>query len=87
MSHTFEDIRQCAPLPLLNTNLFESVHSPFKQLRIAKRTSVNVLYTLISHHEKLRVYYATGELNPTDIEKSVEKASEDELVQEYLNTH
>ena len=58
-----EDVRNLGPSPLTNTDLFESKHSPYKQIRIAKRTSVNVLYTLISNQERLNVYNSTRDIH------------------------
>ena len=53
--------RNLAPLVLLNTDLFESKHSPYKDIRKSKRNSKNVLYTLITNDEQRSVYHSTGQ--------------------------
>ena len=85
ISHFCEDIRNLGPLPLLKTDIFESQHSPYKQIRLAKRTSVNILYTLSHHHERLSVYNSTGHTLPHDIEKVIVDKNTDEIVMDYLS--
>ena len=46
LCHMVEDIKNLAPLPLLATDLFESFHSPFKDIRKKARNSINILHTL-----------------------------------------
>ena len=87
LSHLPEDIRNLAPLPLLNTDLFESIHSPYKNIRHAKRSSVNILYTLTSQHEYSSVYHSTGDMIPTPIEKTIVRVSEDNRVQKYMKNN
>ena len=54
---TFMDGKQqLTPLPKLCTDAFESCHIPFRRYKTEKRTSVNVLKTLITHHEKLSMH-------------------------------
>ena len=84
LSHYPEDIRNLAPLVLTNTDLFESVHNPYKNIRRTKRTSKNVLYTLISHNEQLSVYHATGKMITSQVEKSIKHVCNDDIVKEYL---
>ena len=62
-----------APLPLLNTDGFEAKHSPHKQTRLRKRSSVNILLTLIKQDERASVYNSTGETLPEDIEKTIKR--------------
>ena len=78
------DVQELAPLPLLCTDAFESCHSPYKQCRTQKRTSVNVLKTLITHHEKLSVYHATSEMIPTPVEKTIHKQCLSPIATEYM---
>ena len=52
-----------AGVVLLNTDLFESKHRPNKDIRRLKRSSVNVIYTMITHDEKLSVYNSTGSVH------------------------
>ena len=75
-----------APLPLLNTDLFESCHSPFKGIRYSKRTTINLPFTLMSHIEKINVYNSTGQMIPTPIEKSIKAVCQHELVEKYLKS-
>ena len=64
LSHLTSDISNLAPLPLLNTDLFESIHPSYKTIRVKKRSSVNVLHTLITNHEKLSVYHSSNDIIP-----------------------
>ena len=86
ISHFSEDITNLAPLPLLNTDLFESVHSPYKTIRMKKRSSVNVLHTLITNQERLSVYNLTNGIIPLALEKDIEKVSNHKLVKKFLNS-
>ena len=79
-----DDVQQLAPLPLLCTDAFESCHSPYKQCRTQKRTSVNVLKTLITHHEKLSMYHATSEMIPAPVEKKINKQCLAPIAKQYV---
>ena len=74
------------PLPFLRTDRFESWHQHFKKIRGAKRTSVNVLKTLIINCELASVYNSTGETMQSEIEMTVQKKCTDELVLKFLET-
>ena len=87
ISHACEDIRQLGPTPLTATDLFESNHSHFKQIRRVKRTSKNVLYTLITNHEKVSVYNSTSEMFPSAIERTIKKIAKEKLVQDFLKSN
>ena len=54
---------------LQNANLFESVHTPCMTIGKAKRTSINVLFTLITHDERLSEDKPTSEVLTMEIEK------------------
>ena len=84
LSHSIEDIRNLAPLPLLNTDMFESKHSPYKQIKTAKRTTVNLLFTLINQDERRSAYYASGQILSPSIEKNILKVCNHKVAQEYL---
>ena len=84
LSHLMDDVQNLAPLPLLCTDVFEQQHSPYKQCRVRKRTSVNILKTLLTHHEKLSVYHATTELIPTPVEKKIRKPCLSPVAKEYM---
>ena len=60
LSHFQEDVRNLAPLRLLNTDLFESSHSEKNHIRKAKKCSINVLYTMMHNEELRNVYNLTG---------------------------
>ena len=47
LSHSQKDKQNLSPLPLQSTDLFESYHAPFIQIRTAKKTSkVRFFYEL-----------------------------------------
>ena len=64
-------------------DFFERGHSDLKGIRMAKRTSVNPLFTMISEHEHLSVYNTTSELIPSPIDTTIIKVSEDTHVLDY----
>ena len=72
------------PLPFLNTDGFESNHGPFKRLRQRKRTSVNLLKTLMDHHERISVYNSTSGMFQTAIETKIKSVCKDDIAMEYL---
>ena len=73
-----------APLPLLKTDLFESNHSHYKQIKRAKRSTVNVLYTMITNDEKKSVYHSTGQMIPSSISTNILGICSDQIVLNYL---
>ena len=79
-----EDVRNLAPQPLLATDRFESIHSIFKPIRKAKRTSINPLYTMMSHYERLNVYNSTSQMKPDEIEKTIKSECHDKLSSDYI---
>ena len=68
--------------------LFKSGHGDHKDEREARRTSVNVLYTLISGHERLNVYNSIGERLSLEINMKIQKlVTDDKLVLDFLKDH
>ena len=59
-------------------------HSPYKNIRHQKRTSVNVLYTLISHDERLSAYNASTEMIPNPLENNITERCSDKIVKDFV---
>lgn len=53
---------------------------------MATRTSVNLLWTLISQDERLSVYNASSELVSSAMENTITKVYSDEVVKNYVKT-
>ena len=58
-------------------------HSPYKQIRKAKRSSINVPYTLSTNNERLFVYNSSNGLLTEPLVKKILKKCVDDNVQEY----
>ena len=69
----------------LCTTFLISKHSPYKEIRQTKRTSVNVLYTLITNDERASLYNASGQIIPNVVEKTIVRICIDDIAKEYIN--
>ena len=63
--------------------MFESKHNPLGEIKQKKRTTVNTLFTVVSHDEKTSAYNATGQMIPSDIDKKIVKVCSDKIVLDY----
>ena len=66
------------------SDLFESKHAPLKGIRKSKRTSKNLLFTLISHDERRSVYESTTDMVSCTTEKTIKAICQDEIAKNYL---
>ena len=63
---------------------YESGHQTHKNVRIQKKSSINVLQTMATFDEKITVYNLTGNLIPSETEKTIIKPCSDDIVKNYL---
>ena len=82
--YIFENVLQLI-MPV--KDIFESKHSEEKEIRQAKRSSVNPLYTMISNDERKSVYNLSSGLISNRIEKTMKNnVCSEKIVQDYLKT-
>ena len=63
---------------------FESEHQTHKNVIVEKKSSINPLKTMISFDEKITVFNLTGNLIPSETEKTIIKPCSDDIVKNYL---